>query len=132
MFKKWQFIDTASLLQPLEDWHWDESHDAMQASTKNHKILFENDEVRILEVVINPREKEDFHTHRLKSVFIVDALADMRYFGPQGEIQYERKAPPADVFCTSVTWKEPEGLHAIENVSHDRVIHGIRIEIKDP
>ncbi len=131
MFKKWQFLDTASLLQPLKEWPWDGSHDAMQASTKNHTVLFENDEVRILEVTINPQEKEDFHTHRWKSVFIVDALADMRYFGPQGEIQYERKAPPADAFCTSVTWKEPEGLHAIENLSHDRVIHGIRIEMKD-
>jgi hypothetical protein len=93
-------------------------------------VLFENEEVRILEVTIQPGEKEDFHTHRLKSVFIVDALADMRYFGPQGEIQYERKAPPPHVFRTSVTWKEPEGLHAIENLSQDQVIHGIRIEIK--
>ncbi len=131
MFKEWQFIDTASMLQPLEEWLWKEEKDAMQASTRNHRILFENDAVRVLEVTIHPGEKEDFHTHQWKSVFIVDSLADMRYFGPQGEIQYERKAPPRDAFCTSVTWKEPEGLHAIENLSQDQVIHGIRIEIKE-
>lgn len=131
MFKEWQFLDTSSMLEPVVDWSWGENKDAMQASTKNHRVLFENDEVRILEVTIKPQEKEDFHTHKWKSVFIVDSLADMRYYGPKGEIQYERKAPPPDVFCTSVTWKEPEGLHAIENLSHTQAIHGIRIEIKN-
>jgi len=130
MFKEWQFIDTSSMLEPIENWCWKEEKDAMQASTKNHRILFENEEVRILEVVIMPGEKEDFHTHKWKSVFIVDSLADMRYYGPQGEIQYERKAPPPAAFRTSVTWKEPEGLHAIENLSNTQVIHGIRIEMK--
>jgi hypothetical protein len=131
MFKEWQFIDTSSMLEPIEDWSWEENKDAMRASTRNHHLLFENEEVRILEVTIKPGEKEDFHTHKWKSVFIVDSLADMRYFGPKAEIQYERKAPPPDVYRTSVTWKEPEGLHAIENLSSTQAIHGIRIEIKN-
>src|SRR3982751_6727047 len=110
MFKEWQFIDTASMLQPIEDWCWGEEKDAMQASTKNHRVLFENEQVRVLEVTLKPGEKEDLHTHKWQSVFIVDSLVDMRYYGPQGEIQFERKAPPAHVFRTSITWKEPEGL----------------------
>jgi hypothetical protein len=132
MFKEWQFVDTSSMLKPIENWHWGEEKDAMEASIQHHRVLFENEDVRVLEVIINPGEKEDFHTHKLKSIFIVDSIADMRYYGPQGEIQFEQKAPPAHVFRTSVTWKEPEGLHAIENLSQTQVIHGIRIELKRP
>ncbi len=123
------YIDTTSR-QKNEDWKWTEDKDAMQAAPDYHRVLFENEEVRVLEVIIKPGEKEDFHTHQWKSVFIVDSLADMRYFGAEGEVRYESKAPPRDVFRTSLTWKEPEGLHAIENLSQDQVIHGIRIELK--
>jgi len=129
-FMGWQFLDTSSMLEPIEDWCWEEEKDAMQASTKNHHVLFENEDVRVLEVVVQPGEREDFHTHKLKSIFIADSLADMRYYGPNGEIQFERKAPPAHVFRTSITWKEPEGLHAVENLSQTQVLHGIRIELK--
>lgn len=131
MFKGWQYIDTSTMLEPIEDGHWEEKQDAMEASTKHHRVLFENKDVRILEVVINPGEKEDFHTHKWKSVFIADSVADMRYYGPEEKVVWERKAPPRDGFRTSVTWKEPEGRHAIENLSSDQVIHGIRIELKN-
>jgi len=80
-------------------------------------------------VIINPGEKEAFHTHRWKSVFIVDALADMRYYRASGEMEFENAAPP-QLERTLVTWKEPEGLHAVENISLHQTLHGIRIELK--
>lgn len=131
MFKQWNYVDTSAMLMPVEDWPWGEELDAMQAASQHHRLLFENEEVRVLEVTIPPGEKEELHTHRWKSVFIVDSLADMRYYGPKGEIQFERAAPPPHVVGTSFTWKEPEGLHAIENTSATQVLHGIRIELKN-
>lgn len=131
MLKQWNYVDTSALFTPVEDWPWGEETDAMEAAWQHHRLLFENEEVRILEVTIPPGEKEELHTHRWKSVFIVDSHADMRYFGTNGEIEFERKAPPAHVAGTSVTWKEPEGLHAIENTSATQTLHGIRIEIKN-
>ncbi len=54
MFKGWQYIDTSTILQPIEDGHWEEKQDAMEASTKHHRVLFENKDVRILEVDLAP------------------------------------------------------------------------------
>lgn len=125
----WVFTNTSEMMQPISTWEWGDEKDAMMASPKNHRILFENDDVRILDVIINPEEKEELHTHRWKSIFIVDALADMRYYGASGEVEFERAAPPL-LEHTLVTWKEPEGLHAVENISPTQTLHGIRIELK--
>ncbi|MGE5195738.1 MAG: hypothetical protein ACM3JI_00210 [Anaerolineae bacterium] len=128
---QWQFLDTSQMVEPTKNWPWTENKDAMVAAVNNHRVLFENQDVRVLEVVIRPGEKEELHTHRWKSIFIVDSLADMRYYGADGRIVFERPAPPFRVAGTTFTWKEPEGLHAIENLSQTQILHGIRIELKD-
>jgi quercetin dioxygenase-like cupin family protein len=52
-----------------------DSMDALIAAPKNHRILFENDSVRILEVTLLPGEKEPFHHHQRPSIFIVTSPA---------------------------------------------------------
>ena len=47
--------------------------DAVVAAPKNHKILYEDDHVRILEVTVEPGEKENMHHHPCVSVFAHDA-----------------------------------------------------------
>ncbi len=40
---------------------WKPELDAVTAAPQNHKILFENDEVRVLEVSIPPHSQEPLH-----------------------------------------------------------------------
>lgn len=127
---RWQFLDTSKMAGSSGNGSWERDRDAMAAAPHHHRVLFENEEVRVLEVTILPGEKEEFHTHECKSLFIVDSFADMRYYGANQEVLYERPAPPPHIARTTLTWKEPEGLHAIENVSQAQVLHGIRIELK--
>lgn len=54
-------------------WHWPDSMDSVNAAPKNHKILFENDHVRLLEVTVQPGETENMHGHKYPSVFMMDA-----------------------------------------------------------
>ena len=54
-------------------WRWPESMDSVNAAPKNHKVLFENDHVRLLEVTIQPGETENMHGHKFPSVFMMDA-----------------------------------------------------------
>ena len=54
-------------------WRWPESMDSINAAPKNHKVLFENDHVRLLEVVVQPGEIENMHGHKYPSVFMMDA-----------------------------------------------------------
>ncbi|MDP9049288.1 MAG: hypothetical protein M3O31_00985 [Acidobacteriota bacterium] len=47
--------------------------DAVNAAPKNHRVLYEDDHVRVIEVTVQPGETENLHIHRLASVFIYDA-----------------------------------------------------------
>jgi hypothetical protein len=58
---------------PKLKWIWDDKLDAVIAAPKIHKVLFENDHVRLLEVTIHAGEKEPMHGHRYPSVFALDA-----------------------------------------------------------
>jgi hypothetical protein len=49
-------------------WIWPDSLDAVKAAPQNHHIIFENDKIRILEVILNPYEYEQLHVHRFPSV----------------------------------------------------------------
>ena len=54
-------------------WRWPDSMDSVNAAPKNHRVLFENDHVRLLEVVVQPGETEAMHGHKFPSVFMMDA-----------------------------------------------------------
>jgi hypothetical protein len=47
--------------------------DAVAAAPKNHKVLYEDDHVRVLEVTVQPGETENLHHHPFASVFAYDA-----------------------------------------------------------
>lgn len=55
------FTDTAK-------WQWADCLDAVKAAPDNHQVIFENDKIRILEVIVKPYELEQMHTHRWPSV----------------------------------------------------------------
>ena len=55
-------------------WHWPESMEAVRAAPKNHKVLFENDHIRLLEVTVQSGETENMHGHVWPSVIAIDAV----------------------------------------------------------
>ena len=56
-----------------DGWRWPDTLDSVNAAPGNHKILFENDHVRLLEVTVQPGETEKMHGHKYPSVFMMDA-----------------------------------------------------------
>src|SRR5271157_1726750 len=48
---------------------WDPALDAVIAAPKHHKVLFENGQLRVLEVTLEPNDEEPVHHHRWPSVF---------------------------------------------------------------
>ena len=61
-------------------WNWPSSMDAVLAAPGSHRVLFENDDVRVLEVTIATGDREPEHTHRDPSVMVVDGPARIRYW----------------------------------------------------
>jgi len=53
---------------------WDPALDAVAAAPANHRVLFENDRLRVLEVILEPDEEEPTHHHRWPSVFVFDQV----------------------------------------------------------
>jgi hypothetical protein len=47
---------------------WPDSLDAVTAAPANHKVVFENDKVRILQVIGEPYVLEPLHTHKWPSI----------------------------------------------------------------
>jgi len=103
--------------------------DAVIAAPDSHKVLLENDNVRVVEVVVLPGQKEPMHTHAWPSVMIVDSSTNIRYYDESGkDTEYpERAASKEKPF---VEWLGPEGLHAVENLDQTKAYHAIRVEIK--
>jgi hypothetical protein len=66
------------------DWTWPPSMDAVVAAPGSHRVLFENDDVRVLKVTIAAGHHEPEHTHRDPTVMIVD--------GPGGPVPVHRRA----------------------------------------
>ena len=112
-----------------QPWPWPEAMDALLAAPGSHRVLLENDRVRVLEVVIEPRTREPEHTHRAVSVMIVDEPSRIRYYAGD-TLRYESQgrdgsSPPGE----RVSWMEPEGPHSVENIDECRY-HAIRVELK--
>ena len=111
-----------------QPWAWPETMDALLAAPASHRVLLENDRVRVLEVVIEPRTREPEHTHRAASVMIVDEPARIRYYAGRA-LQFESPEHAGALPAVRVSWMEPEGPHSVENID-ERRYHAIRIELK--
>ena len=55
----------------LHDWPWDHSLDALVAAPAQHRLLFENAHVRVIDTRIAPGEQTPVHTHRWPAIHYV-------------------------------------------------------------
>jgi hypothetical protein len=123
-------------------WNWPDSLDAVRAASHNHKILFENNKIRILEVILEPHEFEQLHTHSWPSVmFGADndtAQFDIVYY-PYGydstnhryfakdSIRQHHGGPSSQP--DTGNYMKPEGPHRVKNLGGHRLVF-YRVEMK--
>lgn len=107
---------------------WPPHLDALVAAPANHRLLFEDDTMRALEVTVEPGERENLHHHRWPSLMVVLARPNYRNFDADGS-----EIPPSGGMPADPALPRALRLHAIEvaaDVSHG--FWGIRIEFKTP
>jgi hypothetical protein len=106
---------------------WNPARDALEAAPDNHRVLFENNELRVLSVTIRPGEREELHHHRWPSVMVVDALGPLKDYDAKGR---EQKLPlPDRIERPLVIELPPQAAHAAENLDTEP-FHAIRVEFK--
>jgi len=96
--------------------------DPTEVSPEKYMVLLENEHVRIVEYVINPGEKDTWHTHPPKATYIVSG----------GKLRITPES--ADSFVVqedtgNATWMGALGRHFGENVGTTPV-HIVLVEIK--
>lgn len=125
-------LSHASTADPSD---WDPDLDAIVAAPKHHKVLFENERLRVLEVTLEPHDEEPVHHHRWRSIFVLDQVSGpIHDISPDGEFL----PPNRDVMIALDKWDgqgclvvhmEPQPAGRVLNAS-DITVHGIRIEMK--
>jgi hypothetical protein len=107
---------------------WDPALDGVLAAPENHKVLYEDEAIRVIAVSIAPGAIEKPHHHCLPAVFVVDRLVSVRDFnGATGE---EIPLPiPKDAPLPITAKFLPQPLHYVENLD-TRPFHATRIEFK--
>jgi hypothetical protein len=105
---------------------WTSENDALAAAPQNHKLLFENDDVRVLEVTVPAGVREPLHAHRYPSVLYYLSAAHMTEYSPgvpavdrghkdDGEVIFLPVGPP----------------HQMENMEGSKPLKAIRVELKN-
>jgi hypothetical protein len=123
------------LLPNLDTSTWDPALDAVVAAPANHKVLFENDNLRVLEVNLAADEEEPVHHHRWRSIFVLDQVqGPIHDIAPDGT----QLPPNRDVIKALQAWDgqgclvvdmAPQPAGRVLNAS-GKPIHGIRVEMK--
>lgn len=109
---------------------WPAELEATVAAPDNHKILLENDRVRVLEVTLAPGKVEPVHFHRWPSVLYILQADEWIDRDAEGSVIFDsREGPPLQLPLTM--WKGPEAPHSPVNLSDSVEIRLIRVEIKD-
>jgi hypothetical protein len=108
---------------------WPASLDAVAAAPGNHRVLLENDRVRVIEITVAPGEREPVHAHCLPSVSYVFYEGKYRDYDGQGNLVSEGKESPPDSQFPMTSWSEPVPPHSFENLD-TKPVHSLHIELK--
>ena len=64
-----------------QNWPWPDELDAMIAAAKHHKLLLENEKVRVLDTCIPAGERTAVHTHKWPATYYVMSFSDFIRYG---------------------------------------------------
>ena len=80
---------------------WDPALDAVVAAPKHHRVIFENERLRVLEVTLEHEDEEPVHLHRWPSVFVFDQVqGPVHDMAPDGT----QMPPNRDVMKAIQSW----------------------------
>jgi hypothetical protein len=105
-----------------------EELDGVVAAPHHHKVLFENEYVRVVETIISPGDTTPVHTHLAPTLTQVVSFAHFIRRDSEGNIMFDSRAknmsPDVDYLFAEST---PE--HSIENTDTS-TMHVIGVELK--
>ena len=114
----------------MQDWQSIDSLDALIAAPNHHKLLFENERVRVLYTSIPAGDKVPVHTHRWPSVLYIQSRGEFVRCDENGKVLLDSRTVEAFKTPSEVLWSQPLPPHTLENVGSTS-IDIIAVELKD-
>lgn len=112
------------------DWPWSDSLDALVAAPAQHRLIFENARVRVLDTRIAPGERMPVHTHRWPASHYVVTWADFVRRDAEGTVLVDTRAAGSRP-TPEALWGEALAPHSLENVG-SVALQIISTEVKSP
>ena len=112
------------------DWPWDASLDALACAPAHHRLVFENEQVRVLDTRIAPGERTPVHTHRWPAAHYVLSWSDFVRRDADGAVLLDTRATGIRA-APEALWGDPLPPHSLENVG-TALLRIISTEVKSP
>jgi hypothetical protein len=104
--------------------------DAVFAASSFHRVLLENETVRVLDTLVPRGETVPLHTHRWPSVLYIVSWSDFLRRDENGHITMDSRGS-APLTPGTALWSGPLPLHTLDNVG-DNDLRVIALEQKQP
>lgn len=103
--------------------------DAVAAAPEHHKVLLENDRVRVLETIIRPNEQTALHTHVWSGTLLILNWSDFERFDADGQVIFRSSDLLSAPQPGAVLWSAPLPPHSFRNIGTQN-FHVITTELK--
>lgn len=110
---------------------WPADLDALVAAPAQHRLVLENERVRVLDTRIAPGEQTPVHTHQWPAVHHVITWSAFVRRDHTGAVLLDTRAAAVAAAPGAVLWGEALGPHTLENVGQEP-LHIVSVEIKAP
>lgn len=110
-------------------WPWDDALDALVAAPEHHRLVFENDRVRVLDTHIAPGETTPVHTHRWPAALWVVSWSDFVRRDAEGAVVLDTRTVEGARTAPEALWIDALPPHSLENVGAS-TIRVISTEVK--
>ena len=107
-----------------------QDYDAVRVAGNHHRLLFENESVRVLEVIIPPGESTEFHSHPMPGVFITNQPATRISRNLEDEIFKTTNREDFDP-SQPAQWREGSDMPVSVTVTDSVAMKIIRVEMKE-
>jgi hypothetical protein len=108
---------------------WPDELDAVVAAPLHHRVLFENEVVRVLETKVSPGETTPLHTHRWPGSLYLLSWSDFLRCDAEGTVLLDTRTidRPQE---GAASWSPPISPHTLENIGASD-LRVISVELKN-
>jgi hypothetical protein len=110
-------------------WPWPKELDALTAAPQHHRLLMENDTVRVIDTCIPPGEITAVHTHQWPASLYIISWSDFIRYDAEWNVVVDSRQLKMSPSPGTALWTESLKPHALRNMG-DRDLHIISVEIK--